>query len=82
MTRITAKRITLTILDRWGAVPTLGRNVRFVVLKNRFPQPGRQDAGHIFTSRNEALVFAESRYRGDYALLALTESGSVDLTPA
>lgn len=83
MTKKTAKQVTLRILDRWEQIRHRieGRGLRFVVLKNRQPVPGRQDAGFIFTNRQEALQFAESRYRGDYAMLALTEQGSVDITP-
>lgn len=82
MTAITAKRITLTILDRWGSIPAGGHNVRFVVLKNRVPVNGRQDTGYIFNSRIAALTFAAAHYHRDFALMALTENGSVDMTPA
>lgn len=83
MTPTTAKKITLRLLDRWEAARARmsSKGVRFVVLKNRFPQPGRQDAGYIFSNRQEALIFGESHYRGDFAMMALTEHGSIDLTP-
>lgn len=84
MTKHTAKRVTLTVLDRWANLDARRdktRGLKFVVLKHRVPQQGRQDAGYMFSSRNEALQFGEARYRGDFALLALTERGSVDITP-
>jgi len=81
MTATTAKRITLTILDRWGSIPAGGHNIKFVILKNRVPVGGRQDTGYIFNSRFAALAFASAHYRRDFALLALTENGSVDMTP-
>lgn len=85
MTRKTAKRITLPILDRWtnlSARQQAAVGLRFVVLKNRHPVPGREDdTGYVFSDRQQALVFAESHYRGDFAMFALTERGSVDITP-
>lgn len=84
MTKKTAKQITLTVLDRWANLDARlkkASGLRFVVLKHRTPQHGRQDAGYLFTNRQDALVFAESHYRGDFAMLALTERGSVDITP-
>lgn len=74
MTAITAKRITLAILH-----PASG--VRYVVLKNRVPVIGREDTGYVFNSRMEAITFAAARYHRDFAILAITESGSIDMTP-
>lgn len=84
MNRSSAKHAALAVLDRWEGIRkrVTGKGARFVVLKNRQPQPGHQDAGYMFTSRFEAMQFAEARYGSDFALFALTEKGSVDLTPA
>ncbi|MGV0949326.1 MAG: hypothetical protein ACOYB3_01545 [Azonexus sp.] len=84
MTRTVAKRIVLPILDRWENLPrtTLGIGLRFVVIKNRTAPQGQQDTGYMFTNRHDALVFAESNYRGDFAMFAFTERGSVDITPS
>jgi len=83
MTRTTAKRATLAILDRWenASKRLYGHGLRFVVLKSRVPTREQQDTGYMFTNRHDALNFAESNYRGDFAMFALTEQGSVDITP-
>lgn len=84
MNQHTAKRVTMTVLDRWANLDARLAKVvglKFVVLKHRVPQQGRQDAGYLFSDRNTALQFGESHYRGDFAILALTERGSVDITP-
>lgn len=74
MTRSTAKWITLKALG-WQ------QSIRFVVLKNRTGSNRSQNAGHLFPCRFDAECFAERAYRDNYSILAVTENGSVDVTP-
>lgn len=79
MTRAFAKDIVADILDRQDAKHA---SPRFVVIKHRQPQPGRQDPAYAFSLRREAMRFAETRFGGDAAILAITDRGTIDITPS
>jgi hypothetical protein len=81
--RSNAKKITLVILDRWEHLANReqGRGIRFVVIKHRTVVPGNQETGYIFHSRYAAMNFGQNSYGDDFALLAMTPTGTVNITP-
>lgn len=85
MNRVDAKSISLPIVDRWTSklswVEQKPLKLRFVVMQYRTPPRALLTPGHVFFSRLEAIKFARATYDQDYALYAMTDSGTIDVTP-